>query len=58
MTSTMKMLNKIVPKMYMNKIFIIIKLKMRGKKNQGEWQIKKKDRSKSAQSTLNIIIEI
>ena len=58
MTSTMKMLNKIVPKMYMNKIFIIIKLKMRGKKNQGEWQIKKKDRSQSAQSTLNILIEI
>jgi hypothetical protein len=49
MTSTMRMLNKIVPKMYMNKIFIIIKLKMKGKKNQGEWQIKKKDRSQSAQ---------
>ena len=46
----MRTLNSIVLKMYMNKIFIIIKLKMKEKKSLGEQLVKKKERSLSARS--------
>jgi PBP1b-binding outer membrane lipoprotein LpoB len=46
----MKMLNKTVPTIYMNKISIIITLKMKEKKSKGELQIEKKEKSLSVQS--------